>query len=133
MPDRARVMEFVSTVVSGDHVGAIANFYHENATMQENRNEPRRGRDILMAHEARALSRVKRMHTYPAEVVLIDGDNVAIRWTFDRISHEGPVTRLEEVALQVWKEDRILHERFFYDTASAWFEVDASAPGSPPG
>ena len=62
MPDRARVMEFVSMVVSGDHVGAIADFYHENATMQENRNEPRRGRDILMAQEARALSRVKRMH-----------------------------------------------------------------------
>jgi hypothetical protein len=115
-------MEFVAMVVSGDHVGAIASFYHEDATMQENRNEPRRGRDILMAHEERALRRIKRMHTHPAEVVLVDGDNVAIRWTFDRISHEGLVTRLEEVALQVWKADRILHERFFYDSATAWFE-----------
>jgi ketosteroid isomerase-like protein len=122
MPDRARVMEFVAMVVSGDHVGAIANFYHEDATMQENRNAPRRGRDILMAHEERSLSRIKRMHTHPAEVVLVDGDNVAIRWTFDRISHEGLVTRLEEVALQVWKGDRILRERFFYDSATAWFE-----------
>ena len=122
MPDRARVMEFVAMVVSGDHVGAIAKFYHEDATMQENRNAPRRGRDILMAHEERALSRIKRMHTHPADVVLVDGDNVAIRWTFDRISHEGPVTRLEEVALQVWKGDRILRERFYYDSATAWFE-----------
>ena len=122
MPDRARVMEFVAMVVSGDHVGAIEHFYHEDATMQENRNAPRRGRDILMAHETRALSRIKRMHTHPAEVVLVDGDNVAIRWTFDRISHEGPVTRLEEVALQVWKGDRILRERFYYDSATAWFE-----------
>jgi ketosteroid isomerase-like protein len=115
-------MEFVAMVVSGDHVGAIANFYHEDATMQENRNPPRGGRDILMAHEARALSRIKRMHTHPADVVIVDGDNVAIRWTFDRISHEGPATRLEEVALQVWKGDRILRERFYYDTATAWFE-----------
>jgi ketosteroid isomerase-like protein len=115
-------MEFVAMVVSGDHVGAIANFYHEDATMQENRNAPRRGRDILMAHEERALGRIKRMHTHPAEVILVDGDNVAIQWTFDRISHEGLVTRLEEVALQVWKGDRILRERFFYDSATAWFE-----------
>jgi ketosteroid isomerase-like protein len=122
MPDRARVMEFVAMVVSGDHVGAIANFYHEDATMQENRNAPRGGRDILMAHEARALSRIRRMHTHPAEVILVDGDNVAIRWTFDRISHQGPATRLEEVALQVWKGDRILRERFYYDSATAWFE-----------
>ena len=122
MPDRARVMEFVAMVVSGDHVRAIADFYHEDATMQENRNAPRRGRDILMAHEARALSRIKRMHTHPPDVVLVDGDHVAIRWTFDRIGHEGPVTRLEEVALQVWQGDRILRERFYYDTATAWFE-----------
>ena len=122
MPDRARVMEFVAMVVSGDHVGAIANFYHEDATMQENRNEPRRGRDVLMAHEERVLGKIKRMHTHPAEVILVDGDNVAIRWTFDRISHDGLVTRLEEVALQVWKGDRILRERFFYDSATAWFE-----------
>ncbi len=131
MPDRARVMEFVSMVVSGDHVAAIENFYHNDATMQENRNEPRRGRDILIAHEAKALSRIKRMHTHPAQVIVVDGDNVAIQWTFDRISHDGRVHRLEEIALQVWKADRILHERFFYDAASAWFEVDAGASGLP--
>jgi len=43
--------------------------------MQENRNAPRRGRDILMAHEERVLGRIKRMHTHPAEVILVDGDN----------------------------------------------------------
>jgi hypothetical protein len=47
-------MEFVSMVVSGDHVAAISDFYHNDATMQENRNEPRCGRDNLMAHEAGA-------------------------------------------------------------------------------
>src|SRR4051794_2064798 len=78
MPNRARVTDFVAMVVSGDHVGAIEHFYHEDATMQENRTPPRRGRDVLMAHEARALSRIKHMHTHPAEVIVVDGDNVAI-------------------------------------------------------
>jgi hypothetical protein len=123
MPDRARVTEFVSVVVSGDHVRAIKDFYHENATMQENRHEPRRGRDVLAAHEERALSRIKQMHTHQPEVILVDGDHVAIRWTFDRIDNNDAVTRLEEVALQRWSGDRILHERFFYDSATAWFKV----------
>ena len=127
MPDRARVMEFVSMVVSGDHVAAIEHFYHEDATMQENRNPPRGGRDVLMAHEARVLGKIRRMDTHPAEAVIIDGDNVAIRWTFDRVGHDGKVHRLEEVALQVWTGDRILRERFFYDTASAWFDVTPEA------
>jgi hypothetical protein len=37
MPDRKRVMDFVAMVVSGDHVGAIEHFYHEDASTQENR------------------------------------------------------------------------------------------------
>ena len=121
MPDRARVMEFISAVVSGDHVGAIRDFYHEDATMQENRAPPRRGRQELMTYEAAALGRIKTMHTHPAEIVLVDGDYVAIKWTFDRIAHDGTVARLEELALQEWKGDRILRERFFYDSAAAWF------------
>ena len=80
-----------------------------------------------MAHEARVLGKIRRMDTHPAEAVIIDGDNVAIRWTFDRVGHDGKVHRLEEVALQVWTGDRILRERFFYDTASAWFDVTSEA------
>lgn len=58
MPASARVMEFISMVVSGEHVRAIIDFYHEDATMQENRNEPRRGRDVLVAYEEAALRRI---------------------------------------------------------------------------
>ena len=76
MPDRARVDAFVAAVVSGDHVGAIRDFYTDDATMQENANVPRRGREALMAHEARALARLEKMHTYPPVAVLVDGDHV---------------------------------------------------------
>jgi hypothetical protein len=31
--------------------------------------------------------------------------------------------RLQELALQRWRGDRIAEERFFYDTASAWKTV----------
>jgi ketosteroid isomerase-like protein len=66
MPDRERVEAFVAAVVGGDHVGAIRDFYCEDATMQENAAPPRRGRDALMAHEAKALARLRHMHTHPA-------------------------------------------------------------------
>mgnify|MGYP000548360594 CR=1 FL=1 len=57
MPDRQRVLEFIDRVVSGDHVGAIEDYYHPDASMQENGAEPRRGRDALVAHEAAVLER----------------------------------------------------------------------------
>lgn len=125
MPERARVDAFVAAVVSGDHVRAIADFYHDDATMQEPGKEPRRGRETLMAHEAKALSRVARMHTHPPRAVLVDGDNVVVHWVFDAIAHDGTARRLEELAIQRWRGDRIAEERFFYDTASAWRTVPA--------
>jgi len=123
MPEHHRVKAFVATVVSGDHVKAIADFYHEDASMQENLHPPRRGRALLMEHEANALKRLKHMHTHPDPTVVVDGDHVAINWTFDATSNDGVTRRLQELALQRWHGDRIAEERFFYDTASAWKAV----------
>jgi ketosteroid isomerase-like protein len=120
MPDRERVEGFIAAVVGGDHVQAIADYYHEDAAMQENLKEPRRGRALLMEHEANALKRLKRMHTHANPPFAIDGDNVAINWTFDATTPDGVTRRLVEVAFQKWKGDRIIEERFYYDTASAW-------------
>jgi ketosteroid isomerase-like protein len=120
MPSRERVEAFIAKVVSGDHVGAIAEFYHEDASMQEPGKAPRYGREILIEHERQALERLARMVTHPPKVVLVDGDNVVVHWLFDAVGHDGAVRRLEELALQRWSGDRIAEERFFYDTASAW-------------
>lgn len=120
MPSRERVEAFLKEVVEGSHVTAIADFYHDDATMQENLGVPRRGREALMAREQSVLDQIQKMHTHPVQTFLVDGDNVAIRWTFDRIDKDGTVRRLEEVALQQWRGDRIAKEQFFYDAATAW-------------
>jgi ketosteroid isomerase-like protein len=120
MPTRERVQAFVACVVSGDHVRAIAEFYHTDATMQENGKPPRLGRAALMAHEAAALARLKSMHTHSHPVVLVDGDHVVIRWTFDGTDQSGVTRRLEELAFQRWQGEHVIEERFFYDTATAW-------------
>ncbi|MEP6565297.1 MAG: nuclear transport factor 2 family protein [Mesorhizobium sp.] len=124
MPSRERVEAFLKAVVSGSHVKAIADFYHDDATMQENLGVPRRGKETLMAREQSVLDRIEKMHTHPVRTFLVDGDHVAIRWTFDRTDRDGTVRRLEELALQRWSGDRIIEEQFFYDTATAWRVVE---------
>jgi SnoaL-like domain len=124
MPSRERVEAFIASVVGGDHVRAIADYYHENASMQENLQTPRRGRALLMAQEAKVLERTK-MHTHPDPLFLVDGDNVVIAWIFDATGKDGITRRLTELALQRWDGDRIAEERFVYDSALAWTVVDA--------
>jgi ribosomal protein S27AE len=123
MPTRERLESFISSVVGGDHVGAIADYYHEDASMQENLQSPRCGRSVLMAHEAKVLERMK-MHTHPDPIFLLDGDNAVINWIFDATGKDGITRRLNELALQRWHGDRIAEERFVYDTASAWTIVE---------
>jgi hypothetical protein len=123
MPSRERVAAFIAAVVGGDHVRAIADYYHESASMRENLQSPRVGRALLMAHEAKVLERTK-MHTHPNPLFLIDGNHVAINWIFDATGGDGVTRRLNEVALQRWDGDRIAEERFVYDSASAWSIVE---------
>jgi ketosteroid isomerase-like protein len=118
MPDRTRVEAFIATVVRGDYVRAIAEFYCEDASMQENDQPPRCGRDGLIAHETKVLEAMKGMYTHPAPTFLVDGDFVTVQWRFDFTDSGGVRRRMEELSLQRWRGDRIAEERFFYDPKS---------------
>ena len=114
MPSRARLDEFIAVVESGDHAGAIERYYTEDASMQENAAPPRVGRDLLVAQERATLDRVETVVSTCVASIL-EGDRVAINWIFDFTYLSGKTARIDEVALQEWRGDRIFRERFFYD------------------
>ena len=115
MPTRQRVEDFVSAVREGRYVQAIEDFYAEDATMQENTGPARIGRDVLVQHEKAVLAGLKRMATHLVGPVLVDGDRVVIIWVFEMTGFDGAVRRMDELALQTWREDRIVEEQFYYD------------------
>jgi ketosteroid isomerase-like protein len=114
MPSRARLNEFIAVVESGDHAGAIERYYTEDASMQENVAEPRVGREGLVARERGVLERMSHVYSKAMSSV-VEGDHVAIHWIFELTDKSGKVRRVDEVALQQWRGDRIFRERFFYD------------------
>ena len=114
MPTRARLDEFIAVVEAGDHAGAIERYYTEDSSMQENAAPPRLGRDVLVAHERGILALMS--HVYSKAVLsVVEGDRVAIHWNFELMDKSGKVHRVDEVALQEWRGDKIFRERFFYD------------------
>ena len=116
MPSRARVTEFIGVVESGDHAGAIERYYTEDASMQENAAPPRVGRDVLVAHERGVLARMKHVYSKAMSSV-VEGDRVAIHWIFELTDVKDNVHRIDEIAMQEWRGDRIFRERFFYEPA----------------
>ena len=116
MPSRARLDEFIAVVGSGDHAGPIERYYTEDASMQENASLPRVGRGLLVAHERGVLARMSHVYSKAMSSV-VEGDHVAIHWIFELTDKSGKVRRVDEVAMQQWRGDRIFRERFFYDPA----------------
>jgi hypothetical protein len=117
MPTPERVRNFITRVEQQDYVGAIAHFYHEDASMQENLGPKREGRDALMANEMEIMFRYGAMPVRKVERMAINGDIVFINWIFE-MNVPGLGKRfLDEVAMQHWDGDRIKSERFYYDPA----------------
>jgi hypothetical protein len=74
MPARTTVEAFIARVISGDHVGAIRDWYHDDAWMQENQAPPRQGgREALMQREAAMMERSQSVKTELLGGPMIEG------------------------------------------------------------
>src|SRR5258706_13668666 len=114
MPSRDGLDQFIAAVEAGDRAGAIERYYTEDSSMQENAGPPRVGRDLLVAHERGVLARMTHVYSKAMSSV-VEGDHVAIHWIFELTDKSGKLHRIDEVALQQWRGDRIFRGRFFYD------------------
>lgn len=116
MPTLDRVEAFIARVEAGDFLGAMDDFYHPDATAQENGNPPRVGLPALLANERASLARFPRTRLREVERFAIHGHTVFINWVFEMADKER-IRVLDEVVVQTWRGDRIAAERFYYDPA----------------
>ncbi len=115
MPRPETLERFVAMVVSGKHDQAIADFYTADASMQENLDDVRKGRDGLVARERAVMGMFKSIGTTCVRPVFVDGDRVVIRWIFEFERPDGGKIRMDELAYQRWNGEKIAEERFYYD------------------
>jgi len=112
---REQVEELIHLAEQGKFLEAIEQFYAGYATMQENSKPPREGLATLLENERRVLASAKEVRVKRAESFIIDGDRAAIHWVFEFIDFEGRSRWIDEIAYQVWRDGKIIRERFFYD------------------
>ena len=118
MPSRAIVEDFIATIERGEFLEAISKFYAEDMTAQENNLPPRIGRQAQIANETGALQRMQ-FDKIEVQSFVHDGDRVAIHYDFEMSLRDGSGGKLkmQEIAYQLWRGERIVSERYFYDPA----------------
>jgi hypothetical protein len=117
MPTPQTLERFIVRVEENAHAEAIEEFYTPDASLQENQDPARVGRDNHVANERRVFARAKSVVSRCVRPAFVNGDCVVIRWIFEFEWLDGSVTRMEELAYQRWEGERIAAETFFYDPA----------------
>jgi hypothetical protein len=86
--------------------------------MQDNANPPTKGLAANIEREKQFMSGVKEWKGFNVTATGV-GDNVTFyEVTMDFIATNGQHMHLEQVSVARWKNGKIVHERFYYDTGN---------------
>jgi ketosteroid isomerase-like protein len=117
MSIKPQVLDLIRLVENGQMLDAITKYYDERVAMQENTSPPTVGFAENFARES-AFYGSLRSAKFTAASVVVDDDRAAINWVFDYTTADGQRYRMDEVAIQTWRDGKIVHERYVYDTAT---------------
>jgi SnoaL-like protein len=113
-----RLQGLVNHIQQGKIIEAMNEFYDADTVMQDNANPPTKGLAANIEREKQFNSAVKEWKGYQVTASGV-GDNVTFYEAIvDFIATDGRPMHLEQVSVAKWKNGKIVHERFYYDTGT---------------
>jgi ketosteroid isomerase-like protein len=113
-----RLNDLFGYIRQGKIVEAMNEFYEKDIVMQDNANPPTKGLAANIEREKQFLSGVKEWRGFDVTASAV-GDNVTFyECSLDFIATSGQPVHMEQVVVAKWKNGKIVHERFYYDTGA---------------
>jgi len=111
-----RLQDLLNHIRQGKIIEAMNEFYDKDTVMQDNANPPTKGLSANIEREKQFMSGVKEWKGFTVTASGV-GDNVTFyESTSDFVTTGGVPVHLEQVSVAKWKNGKIVHERFYYDT-----------------
>ncbi len=111
-----RLNNLFDYIRQGKIIDAMSEFYDNDTVMQDNANPPTKGLAANIEREKQFLSGVKEWKGFTVTASGV-GDNVTFyESAMDFIATNGQPVHLEQVSVAKWRNGKIVHERFYYDT-----------------
>ena len=113
---KENVKELNDMILNGKIMEAFEKFYADDVVMQENSDEPRVGKDVNREFEKRFVDNVEEFHGMELKATAFTDDgNMAMNyWDMDVTMKGAPRKKSSQIAVQKWKDGKIVKERFFY-------------------
>ena len=102
-------------VLSGKIMEAFEKYYADDVVMQENSEEPRKGKEANRKAEEEFMASVEAFNGASVKSSAVNGDVTFSEWEMDITFKGGHRVKMNQVAVRKWKNGKIAHERFFYN------------------
>ena len=113
-----RLNDLFGYIRQGKIIEAMSEFYDKEIVMQDNANPPTKGLAANIEREKQFLSGVKEWKGFNVTAAGVGDDATFYESTMDFIATNGQPVHLEQVSVAKWRNGKIIHERFYYDTGA---------------
>ena len=109
-----KINELNNMILQGKALEAFDKYYHEDITMQENSNPPRKGKVANRQHEEAFFGAITEFRGAQPLKVTAGENTTMVEWYFDFTHKDWGIKKYNQVAVQEWKDGLIINERFYY-------------------
>lgn len=113
-----RLGDLIPSIEQGRILDAMNRFYADDVKMQENDNLPTIVLAANIEREKRFLSSVREWEGFEVTAIGDGFDITSYEVVMDRVTTDDIPVHLKQVVIAKWEDGKIVHERFFYNTAS---------------
>jgi ketosteroid isomerase-like protein len=113
--DKAK--DIYDMLAKGKLLDAFDKYYHKDVVMVEATGETRKGKDANRKFQEDFMGMVKDVHGSGVKNIASnekEATTMVESW-MDVTMKDGKRNMMEEVAIQKWNGDQIIHERFYYN------------------
>jgi hypothetical protein len=109
-----KIQHLNELVLQGKALEAFEHYYHDDVVMQENETTPTTGKEANRFREEAFFAAITEFRS-ATPLKIIAGDNTSmVQWHYDYTHKDWGVRNYTQVAVQEWKDGRIIKEQFFY-------------------
>jgi ketosteroid isomerase-like protein len=113
-----KAKDIYDMLAQGKMLEAFDKYYHKDVVMVEATGETRKGKEANRKFQADFMGMIKEVHGSGVTAITSnekESTTMVESW-MDVTMKDGKRSKMEEVAVQKWKDGQIIHERFYYHT-----------------
>ena len=103
-----------SLILEGKAMDAFEKYYDDNVVMQENAAAPTIGKDANRQREIEFFGSITEFRGASVISTTVGDEVTMVLWDYDYTHKDWGVRKYQQVAVQNWKDGKIVKEQFFY-------------------